>query len=240
MNLTVIIPTSPIPSHPSTAILDETIANVRMYTGERILILFDGVHETLEHRTDDYFIYRMKVIEKIEQGYYGYCTYLDFKEHTHQAKMTRFVIDYYVDTPLILFCEHDTSPIGDIPFNEICELVEHSEINYMRFNIFHEIPREHIYLMIGEGEKDGIRYTKTIQWSQRPHVAKTSFYRDILENHFGKEHKTMIEDVMHGVVQDQWHQFQRDMGLTIYTPEGNQLRSYHSDGRGTDTKIIEA
>ena len=204
--------------------------------------MFDGTHESLLHRQDDYFVYRMAVIEKIEAHKYGYCTYIDFREHTHQAKMTRFVMDYYVDTPLIMFCEHDTSPIGDIPFSQICKLVEHSPtINYMRFNIFHEILPEHRDLMIAEGDdNNGIKYTKTIQWSQRPHIAKSSFYRQILENHFGKEHKTMIEDVMHSVVQDAWHRDKVDMGLTIYTPDGNQLRSYHADGRGQDEKIIEA
>lgn len=241
MNLTVLIPTSPIPSHPSTSILDETISNVRKYTEERIIILFDGVHESLEHRSNDYFVYRMSVIENIEAGKYGYCTYIDFKEHTHQAKMTRFALDFYVDTPLILFCEHDTSPIGEIPFNEICRIVENDPaVNYMRFNIFHMILPEHRELMIGEEEKLGVKFTRTIQWSQRPHIAKTSWYREILENHFGKDHKTMIEDVMHSVVQVQWHEKQIDMGLTMFTPDGNHLRSYHSDARGSDKKIIEA
>lgn len=245
MNLTVLIPTSPIPSHPSTAVLDETISNVRKYTQEKILILFDGIHESLLHREADYLVYKASVIHKIESGFYGDCGHIIFNEHTHQARMTRFALDY-VTTPLILFCEHDTSPIGDIPFDAICYLVEHEPtVNYMRFNIFHMILPEHRELMTKEETAftlDYVRidFTRTIQWSQRPHIAKTQWYRDILENHFGKEHKTMIEDVMHSVVQVQWHEKNIDMGLTIYTPEGNQLRSYHSDARGTDKKIIEA
>lgn len=245
MNLTILIPTSPIPAHPSTEILTETISNVRKYTEERIIILFDGVHESLEHRREQYEEYKRAVIAAIEAGAYGYCTHIAFDEHTHQAKMTRYAMTYYVDTPLILFCEHDTSPIGDIPFNEICHLVEHDRsVNYIRFNIFHMILPEHRYLMLGEEwatNPNGtvIKYTRTIQWSQRPHVAKSDWYRELLDKHFVREQRTMIEDVMHSIVQDAYHRDGVDMGLTIYTPDGNQLRSYHSDARGADKKIIE-
>jgi hypothetical protein len=44
---------------------------------------------------------------------------------------------------------------------------------------------------------------------------------------------------MHSVVQTEYERLGKDtFGLAIYTPEGNQLRSYHSDARGTDEKII--
>jgi hypothetical protein len=240
--LTVIIPTSPIPSHPSTAILDETIANIRKYTDARVIIMFDGVHDSLKDREQDYNDYKNSVISNKYAGKYGECSISFYGGHAHQSGMTRKVLKE-ITTPLILFCEHDTSPIGDIPFQNICDLVEKSPgINYVRFNIFHEIPKEHNYLMIHEPETvNGVRLQRTIQWSQRPHIAKTDWYRDILEKYFAPQHKKMIEDVMHGVVQTYYASEGYDkFGLTIYTPEGNQLRSYHSDGRGTDTKIIEA
>lgn len=238
--LTVIIPTSPIPSHPSTEILDETIANIRKYTDAKIIIMFDGVHESLQHRYDDYKLYRARVGEK--QKEYGHNTQVFFFEHTHQALMTRFVLDH-VDTELVFFCEHDTSPIGDIPFNEICELVRtNPDINHLRFNIFHKILDEHQYLMLDKEPVviDGIPMVRTIQYSQRPHIAKASWYRKMLGTHFG-DRKTMIEDVMHSIVSESYKHHQQDFfGLAIYTPDGNQLRSYHSDARAGDEKITEA
>lgn len=254
-DLTVLIPTSPIPSHPSTAILDETIANIRKYTDARIIIMCDGVHESLRHREEDYKQYRMKVLEKELAGDYGDCFTYIFSDHKHQAMMTKFLLDNFVKTPLIMFCEHDTSPIGEIPFNDICELVATKDgiIDCLRFNIFHKIPDEHQYLML---DKEPIMYhqrikggvteclincVRTIQWSQRPHIAKTDWYRKILATWFPEGKRTMIEDVMHSVVQVQYEQHGIDtFGLAIYTPEGNQLRSYHADGRGEDEKIIEA
>jgi hypothetical protein len=237
-DLTVLIPTSPIPSHPSTAILDETIANIRKYTDARIIIMVDGVHESLKHREEDYKEYYVKVIDNEKAGKYGDCKVVIFPEHNHQSSMTRFVLNSFVTTPLIMFCEHDTSPIGEIPFEALCGFIKNNDlINCVRFNIFERIPKEHEYLMIGE-ISEHLPITRTIQWSQRPHIAKTEWYIDILDTYFlGKT--CMIEDVMHSVVQVSYDQLKKDVfGLAIYTPEGNQLRSYHADGRGHDEKII--
>lgn len=241
-NITVLIPTSPIPSHPSTAILNETIFNVRKYTDAEIIIMMDGVHSSLAHRTEDYEKYRNAVIEAIEAGEYGNCWAIDFEHHTHQAEMTRQVLKEHVETPLILFCEHDTSPVGDIPFERLCDFVlHHNAINYLRFNIFDRILDEHQYLMLDHVpiQVDGVRFVRTIQYSQRPHIAKTDWYREILFDYFRPHQKTMIEDVMHGIVEEKYKSIKFDsFGLAIYTPEGSQLRSYHSDARGSDEKII--
>lgn len=237
--LTVLIPTSPIPSHPSTLILDETIYNIRKYTDAKIIIMADGVHSSLKRREANYRNYIANVQRKIGDNDYGQCSIDIFEHHTHQARMTWHALGE-IQTPLIMFCEHDTSPIGDIPFKQICDMVEGcGDVNCIRFNIFHQIPDEHNYLMIGpRSVACGIPIQRTIQWSQRPHIALTEWYRDILRNHFRNDEKTMIEDVMHGVVQDVYNLTGKDaFGLAIYTPDGNQLRSYHSDARGADEKI---
>lgn len=236
--LTILIPTSPIPSHPSTEIIDDAISKIRVYTDAQIIIMFDGVHTSLEHRRSAYKEYLFNVEDNIDVGNYGRCRTLLFNVHEHQARMTRKALES-VSTPLIMFCEHDCAPIGDIPFHHICETVEHERtINYMRFNIFDRILEEHNYLMLTSSITSlGIPYTRTIQYSQRPHIAKTDWYRDILTKYFKPEDKTMIEDVMHGVVIEGHKITGEDFGLAIYTPPGNQLRSYHSDGRGSDEKI---
>ena len=237
--LTVLIPTSPIPSHPSTAILDETIVNIRKYTDAKIILLCDGVHESLRQREDNYRAYLQAVHENVTYKKYGNADIVLFSVHNHQSGMTRWILQE-IETPLICFCEHDTSPIGEIPWQRICDLVLYSrEINCMRFNIFDRIPDEHEYLMLKEYYEDSVKYRRTIQWSQRPHIAKTDWYRNILTDYFTRDQKSMIEDIMHSVVQSEYDQKGKDeFGLAIYTPDGNQLRSYHSDARGSDEKII--
>jgi hypothetical protein len=74
-----------------------------------------------------------------------------------------------------------------------------------------------------------------MQWSQRPHLASTAFYRQMIKNYFNPKSRTMIEDVIHGVVIESCRK-DAVMGwysrrLWIYTPEGNIKRSYHLDGR---------
>lgn len=240
-SITVLIPTSPIPSHPDTAILDEMIFNIRQYTDAQIVIMADGVHSSLAHRTEDYMQYIERVNENIESLQYGDCTLTVFEHHVHQAIMTSTILKA-IKTPLILFCEHDTSPIGDIPFEKLCSFVENSlDINYLRFNIFHKILDEHQHLMLDKVPVviDGVRLVRTIQYSQRPHIAKVKWYRDILFTYV-HEKKSMIEDPVHSIVQAKYAALGYDtFGLAIYTPEGEtQLRSYHSDGRKTDEKII--
>jgi hypothetical protein len=243
--LTVLIPTSPIPSHPSTAILDETISNIRKYTDAKIFIMADGIHKSFDGvRASNYLAYLNFVSLKIGFKEYGNCELRVFDEHTHQVGMTKHLLLDEVKTPLIMFVEADTSPIGDIPFQEICDLVENNEyINYVRFNIFHKILEEHQHLMLDKEpiQVDGIPLVRTIQWSQRPHIAKTEWYKNIITDYFKPDEKMMIEDRLHGIVQEKYKQLKGDVfGLSIYTPPGNQLRSYHADGRGLDEKIIEA
>jgi sulfur relay (sulfurtransferase) DsrF/TusC family protein len=240
--LTVIIPTSPIPSHPSTAILDETIANIRKYTDAEIIIMFDGVHSSLRQRKPAYIQYKDAVMNGIDCGAYGNCRGVIFEGHEHQARMTKKVLET-VTTPLIMFCEHDCSPVGEIPFNDICALVDvEDSINYMRFNIFDRILSEHKHLMLSDVITDPclkIPYVRTIQWSQRPHIAKTKWYLELLNLYIKPTDKIMIEDALHGQLIRRYKYLKKDnFGLAIYAPEGSQLRSYHSDARGTDKKII--
>lgn len=241
--LSILIPTSPIPSHPSTAILDETISNIRKYTDARIIIMFDGVHESLVDRAYSYHLYLKEVLLKMGRGIYGDCKATIFEHHTHQAKMTSTILRDEVTTPLIMFVEHDTSPIGNIPFQSLCDYIQDSEtVNYIRFSIFHEIPQEHEYLMLRKVHEKlpTTHLTRTIQFSARPHIAKADWYRKLLSDNFQLEERAMIEDKIHGIIQESYKALKRDIfGLAIYTPPGNILRSYHSDARGTDEKIIE-
>jgi hypothetical protein len=69
---------------------------------------------------------------------------------------------------------------------------------------------------------------RTMQWSQRPHLAHGEFYRIMIENYFGRESRTHIEDVMYGICTATQGEACR---LFIYHPEGNIQRSTHLDGR---------
>ena len=87
----------------------------------------------------------------------------------------------------------------------------------------------------------GLPMVRTVQWSQRPHMASTGFYRQIIADHFDNQRNPMfIEDRMHSIVETAWRKH-GEAGWTryrlwMYHPEGNVQRSTHLDGRAGEEK----
>lgn len=240
--ITVLIPSSPILAHPDTAMIEQCVRDVRAKLPEsEIIIMLDGVRAEQEDRRADYEQYVNRVTWLCQNEWKNVMP-LIFKEHSHQATMTREALKH-VATPCILFVEHDApiTPDCDFDWSGLTSAVMTGEANLIRFHHEARILEEHEPLMLGPVEQIcGAPMRKTYQWSQRPHLASIAFYRQFLDNYFNPESRTMIEDVMHGAVIEAvrrdgilgWQQFR----LWIYTPEGNVKRSYHLDGRQTDPK----
>lgn len=242
--ITVLVPTSPIPSHPSTEILEETISTIRTHLPDNeIILMIDGIREEQSDRTTDYGNYIYRVLWKCLHEWENVLPVI-FGDHQHQANMTRKALEY-VQTPLILFVEHDTplTPDREIPFEGIAEAVTAGQADLVRLHHEALILPEHKHLMFDDKAQiiSGVPMMRTQQWSQRPHVASVAFYKRILDDHF-HGNKTMIEDKMYGVLEATcrdgvmgWYNFR----LWIYTPEGDIKRSYHTDGREGDPKWVE-
>jgi hypothetical protein len=239
-SLTVLIPTSPIPSHPSTDVIRETIRSVRERTSAEILVMVDGVRDEQKARSGDYYEYVRRLLLHCEHSFPN-VTPVVYYEHLHQAEMTRRTLDL-VDSPFVLFVEHDTPLQGDIPFDDILTQMHYSDLNLMRFSHESRILDVHHHLIRDlKPWGDSAPFVPTLQWSQRPHVARRSFYRHILEACFSSEARSMIEDVMHGITE---HDAFQDMEaawekwrLGVYHPSGNIQRSNHLDGRKDDPKF---
>lgn len=227
--VTVVIPVSPIKSHPDTRILDETIKSIRHHLDCRIIITFDGVREEQEDRRADYEVFINNVLASGYDRIYP----VIFDEHQHQSGMMREILDI-IDTPYILYIEQDTPLVTDLPieWDKCIALLESGDSNMIRFHFEAFIPDPHRHMMLGK-VRDG--FIKTAQWSQRPHIATTAFYRRIMHEYFSKDTKSFIEDNLHGKL---WNAYRIDGGqgwnqfrVHIYHPPGNIKRSYHTDGR---------
>lgn len=233
--VTVIIPTSPVPSNPNTSMIENTIASVRHHLPDaEILILCDGVRSEQEHRRDEYEHYVSKVCW-LANFHWHNVTPIVFAGHEHQANMTRVAMDS-VRTPFILFVEHDTPLVTDEPiaWSGAYTLLT-TEVDVVRFHFEAHIHPEHEHLMLDHETQThgGFPYRRTMQWSQRPHLAGSNYYRRILRDHFPLDSCTMIEDQMHSVAQVE----PENHHIVIYHPEtGNIKRSLHTDGRGSDPK----
>lgn len=234
--ITVIVPTSPIPSHPSTEIIEETMLSIRRQLHEvEIILMIDGVRAELGGHTANYRKYSQRLLW-LANHYYNNTVPVLFDSHHHQARMTKAVLEK-IRTPLVLFVEHDTPLTGQIPWDSLFDTVQSNEANMIRLHYDSYIHEDHQYLMGGGFKsKSGLPLIRTRQWSQRPHIASTQWYRQILKDNFSDESNTMIEDAMHGRVAESAF---KDYKLAIYNPPHNMQRSYHLDGRGSDSKFEE-
>ena len=228
-NITAIVVTSVLPSHPDTKILDETIDSIRFHLPENEIILqIDGLREERLGRKDDYDEFKSRILWKCMHEWKNVLPVV-FDRHSHQTTMMKKTIDL-VQTASMLYVEGDTPLVTDMPidWDSCLDMLEHGRANTIRFHFESFIPKEHDHLMLGMEDN----FMKTVQWSQRPHLSLTEYYRKVVLA-FSEEY-TFIEDRFHGKVQDDgWGPHK----LWIYHPEGNIKRSYHLDGRAGTRKF---
>jgi len=241
--VTVLMPSSVIPAHPSTEMLEKCIADIRLHLPEsEIILMLDGVREEQANRVADYEEYVRRVLWMAHHKWHNVLPVV-FEEHMHQAKMTRVCLDL-VKTDTILFVEHDAPLCPDftLPWDDMITTIRMGEAYTIRFHHEALVLPDHDHMMFDKETQivNNVPMRRTMQWSQRPHLSNTFYYKHMLKTYFNPESKTMIEDVMHGRV----HSVCEDNGLDgwyihrlwMYTPEGNIKRSYHLDGRGEDPK----
>ena len=240
--ITVLIPTSPIPSHPSTSVITETLLSVRdRLPRAEVLVMCDGVSPAHQHRRDAYGDYLHRLAWETNLQWDNVVPFV-FDAHTHQVGMTRAVLPE-VRTPLVLFVEHDTPLVGEVDWVGCARAVLSGDTNLIRFHHEASVLEPHRHLMVDDVPRmvEGVPLLRTVQWSQRPHLAATGAYRNWLDANWWRESDGMIEDRMHGVVENDWlqHRDPRRFRLSMYAPSGDMKRSTHLDGRGDDPKVIE-
>lgn len=242
--ISVIIPTSFIKSHPSTEIIEEVIRSVReRLPDSEIFLTFDGLRSDHEVYKSQYEEYIRRMLWKCHHEYHNVLPIV-FESHKHQIGMAREVINM-VRTPLVLYVEHDAPLCEEIPFEELSGIILRGEGNVIRLHHEALILAVHKFLMLDQEPImiGGLPMVRTGQWSQRPHLASTEFYRKILFEFFKPEAYGMIEDGILGRVQESF--FKRGQAgwnenkVMIYAPERDMKRSYHLDGRGSESKFEE-
>lgn len=221
VRLTTIITASPLPSHPSMDILAETVESVRARLSNEIVIAFDGPRDTDDKAKYEEHIRRVawhanQYWPEVWIWYSGVWK--------HQAGTVIDVLNH-VDSGALLMVEADTPLVGEIPWDELVALVYMGEFNSIRLHYDETIHPDHSYLMRGRSDRL-IPVERTVQWSQRPHVALTQFYRDVLIQ-LPDTARTYIEDWVYGMVTASPWQHHK---LGIYAPNGMK-RSTHLDGR---------
>lgn len=243
--ITAVITTSPAPLHPSTEHIEQVVASIREQLPDaEILIVADGVRLEQTDRRADYEEYLRRLLWLCNFEWRNVVVQR-LKTWGHQANAVRAALRL-VETPLLLFCEHDTPLEGDIDWPGLAAFVASGEANVVRLHFDVEVHPDHEALMLDEGTTwhsvsfDDLPLRRTYVWWQRPHLASAAFYRDRVMPVFPPESRTMIEDRMLQLVEndylDRGEPAWWDWRLFLYTPEGSIKRSSHLDSRGDDPK----
>lgn len=232
--ITVVIPTSPIPSCPTTTLIEQTIKSVRHHLPDcRISIQADGVRPEQEKFRKAYAEYLVNLEERAKE--FGRITVYTFAEFNHQAAMMKLLINR-IETPLLFYVEHDLPLLPDpIDFHGISLALMSGMFNQVRLHYWSQILDDHKHLMIDEKPIfiSGTPFVRTVQYSQHPHVARTDFYQRILEA-FSPGCRTMIETRAYGLVANApWEEYK----CAIYAPEPNLRRIVHLHGREEESKF---
>lgn len=224
--ITILIPTSPIPSHPSTAIIDEVISGLRGYfPTAKIILMCDGVRASVEHRRGQYSEYLLNLAKYINDPN---LTLKVFQDPTQQAWMTRETLKE-VTTPFVLFNEHDAVLRHDpsIDWNAIFHLLQTDDANLVRFYHWDRIWWEHEYLMRDHFLFEGVEFVRTVQFSGWPLVAKTDYFRRLMTDYFAPTERKMIETGLYGpLCSAPWEVHK----MVIYYPEKANTFA-HRNGR---------
>jgi hypothetical protein len=236
-SISVIISSSPIPSHPSTRTIEETIRSIRWHLPKApIYVMCDGVRpEQKEQYGERYLEYIHQLAGKAMFEFTN-IKIVPFMEWQHQALCTVKTLEL-IKTPLLVFCEADT-PLLERPidWDMLKEAVTSGETNMIRFHYDEEVHADHQHLMCGKLTENLI---KTVQWHQRPHLTGTHWYEQTLSPLFPSTCRCHIEDKIYGpVTVAPWE----DYRLTVYDPEGTgqkMKRSTHTNGRDDDEKFGE-
>lgn len=242
--ITILMSSNAINTHPETKLIEQCVRDVRVQLPEsEIIIMLDGIRPEREDRRADYEEYQRRLLWLCNYQWTNVRT-VRFEEFGHQSTMTREVLKE-VTTPFVLFVEHDTPLVPDYPieWDGLCKAIENGEANVIRLHHEAGIHPEHQHLMLsGVQMVEGVPMMRTAQWSQRPHLASTAFYRFIIDTYFKESSKAFIE---HGVYGPCVEAFNREgvLGwnlwkLWIYAPKGEHIkRSYDLNGRGDGTNF---
>jgi hypothetical protein len=222
--VTVLVPTSVIPRHPDTSILDDTLASIRFwFPTSWIIIMADGVRPEFESRREQYAEYLRRV-----EGQLGERMILrKFDHHCHQTTMVINTLPS-VTTPLIYWSEHDQPLLTERPIDwtTLAAAILTNRCDLVRLMLMEEVHPAHEYLY--NGWLEGLPLRPQKQWSGWSHLASTEYYRRLLAGFDTRAKMTVERYVVRLVEPRPWEENR----LTSYIPDPKQAkRLRHSDGR---------
>ena len=223
--LTIVITSSPIPSHPSIEVIKDTIDSLSYLTlppNTPVILTHDfGESESYDQYLKTLGSYiqdkpNVKIVKKPSPR--GYLT-----------GNLKYAMDF-VHTKYILKLEHDTPFIAPVNMIHVIEdMIHRPELKHVRFNIRHnvKIGSDALNDLFGN-QLDAIHqtYTRTPSWSDQNHITTTDYYRNIVfvEGHPQFPERNLIKRSVNQSIHNKY-------GTYLYGPLNYPARTKHMDGR---------
>ncbi|ROO60623.1 hypothetical protein EDC02_2534 [Micromonospora sp. Llam0] len=182
--LTIVTPTSVIPTHPSTDIILEAIQSIVENAGLhgcRHLIICDGHPDPGEESTQAYSEYLRRLRKLSDSKAFG--TESEVVELGRPVGVGGTMLAAYerVDTPYALHFEHDWKLIRPIDSGAVLAAFERwNDINYVRLSVRRIEEAGSDSVLKPDAVKREIPLVRTCSWSASPHFSRTEFYRRVV------------------------------------------------------------
>jgi hypothetical protein len=179
--LTIVTPTSVIPTHPSTDIICESIQSLiekANLQGCRQLIVCDEHPDPSDPSVAAYSEYRRRLRKLSDRKAFG--TDSQIIELTQPAGVGGAVLAAYeqLDTPYALHFEHDWRLVRNIDAEAIVALFEQwNDINCVRLSLRPVEEGGSDSVLKPDSVEREIPLVRTCSWSASPHFARTAYYR---------------------------------------------------------------
>jgi len=179
--VTFITTTSPIPSNPSTEMLEETQKTwlrVPALRKCKKIIVFDGVAPPQRYRSLAYAVFIKNCQKLIEENpHFAHTKLVINQKYKYIANSLREAIKQ-VDTPYVLVHQHDfclNKPFDF--FNLVRSMDRNAHLKMIRFNKFSNLPN-HWDGQIDDHIEGGalVPLMRTFGWSDNDHFARTDYY----------------------------------------------------------------
>ncbi len=235
--LTLITSTSPIPSNPSTKMLEITqksLNRISEFKDCPRIIVFDGVPDSHVRRKEPYEAYKKNVIRLTQTDPDFANTKLIFcKEHKHLALALKEAMEQ-VKTPFVFVHQHDFKIIKTIDAaGLIRSMEENPNLKHVRLN------RRWVMATKWDGKVDNVvegpsyvPLTRTWGWSDNDHFSPKQYYDEFI---FPKiKRKRPMEKVIHPLqrrAERKNREKHKVFGTYIYGSLGDSPIIAHLDGK---------
>ena len=220
--VSLIVVTSPIPSHPDTTLIDEAIDSVLKmnYSFSEMIISYDKDRKN----TSSYKTYKKHMKSKYPQF-----KHLELDKHGHFIGTFHNALNY-CKTKYFFLLQHDISLIGKFPIHECLETkVEWNIIATHHFKpeeCKKDIPKPTHWFPIMKKTKDK-NLLKSYGWSERIFLSKRDWMMDKIYEYYHKG-KTVnfIESIFHKEFDKLWKREQKITHFYDISTEPQYMKVY--------------